>query len=192
MAVELVTKAQLSKMGDVADSLIAFNCREGNIWHHAVDEEETNKVNIKDKVVAAWLKKKKREQHTKLKGFEALTVKEILEEYKNIPNFLDLVKTRKIIADTELKKLQLEGSRNELVSREYVGKACFGYLEMLSTRLLEMPTGRIPKITALLETGSLDAKERAVEVLVKEISKIIANVKRDIVDRLGDDFATPT
>lgn len=187
---DLVGKADLAKMGKVASALISRNIRKGSIWFKAYDKE-SKKIDIDHPVIQEWLDKRasmKSPDEMMLKDYEHLTLKEIMTEYGSIPQFQDICKTYKTIADTELRKIQIEQNRGELVSRDHVAKVCFGYLETLNKRLLEMPSGRAPKIIALVESGSIDLKEKLIESLVKEIAKILKGTKRDLLERIDDNF----
>jgi len=188
--VDLVGKAELAKMGKVASALISRNIRKGSIWYPAYDKE-AKQIDADHPVIQEWLDKRasmKSPDDMMLKDYEHLTLKEIITEYGSIPQFQDLCKTYKTIADTELRKIQIDQNRGDLVSREHVSKVCFGYLETLNKRLLEMPAGRTPKIIALVESGAVDVKEQLIASLVKEIAKIIKGTKRDLLERISDDF----
>ena len=188
---DLVKRSDLARMGKVRASLITKNCLATGVWAEAVDEE-TGYVNVDHILIQEWLGKRedvKSAEEMSLKDWEHLTLKTIIREYSSIPKFQDLARTYKILAETEHKKIQIEASRNQLVSRENIGKVCFGYLETMNRRLLEMPAGQIPKIMAIVDSGADDIREQISEKLVKEFSKIIKGVKHDLIKRLGDDFA---
>ena len=188
---ELIKRAELARMGKVRASLITKNCLKNGVWADAVDEE-TGFVNIDNKLIQAWLAKREHEKgpdEMSLKDWEHLTLKQIIAEHSSIPQFQDLAKTYKILAETEHKKIQIEASRNELVSRENIGKACFGFLEVMNRRLMELPASQIVKILAIADSKASDCSEQITQKLVKEISQIIKGVKQDLINRLGDDFS---
>lgn len=190
----LVKKSDLARMGKVNASLISKNIRKGYKWYYALDND-SGCIDADFPDIVDWLIERenvKSPEDMVLKDYENLTLKNIIEEYSSIPQFHELSKIYKIIADTERTKIQIEASRNELVSREGVAKACFGYLYQLNKRLLDMPQGRVPKIMAIIEEETLDGKEKINELLVDEISKIIKGTKKDLINRLGDDFAEET
>ncbi len=187
----LVKKADLARLGNVEPSLISKNIREGGLWHHALDIG-AQMIDVDDPVIAEWLKSREPEPEVdtlNLKKYENMTLKKIIQKHGGIAQFFELAKTYKLLAEIEYKKIQIEASRNDLVSRDFMGKMLFGFLEQATTQLLQMPAGRVPKIMAVVESGALDAKEKVEELLVKETSKILESVKRQILEGLGDDFA---
>lgn len=191
---ELIKRSDLAKMGKVVAALVTKNCKKKGIWHEAVDEE-TGYVDVDHELIQEWLAKRqsiKGADEMNLKDWEDLTLKQIISEYSSIPKFQDLARTYKILAETEHKKIQIEASRNELVSRKNLGKACFGYLATMNRRLLELPVGQIPKIMAIVDSGADDVREQISEKLIKEFSKIIKVVKHDLINRLGDDLSDET
>ena len=183
-----VTKLALSKMGKTSKQLMTKYCAPGGKFENAVTG--SGKIDLEDAEVQKWLEKRDavidpRDLTVQLYG--KMTINEVSDNYGSVDELESYLKTNKMVVETEHKKMQMEASRQELVSREFVGKACFGIVETSLIKLLDMPRGMIGIIIAILDTKTLGAKEQAEQKLTEEISKILANAKKELIDRLGDE-----
>ena len=180
-----VTRVELSRIAKVAHQVVYRSCKKGGKFHEAMSS--SGKVDIDHPVIAEWLETREvviAADDLTSQEFEDMTVKEICSHYGNVDKLEGYIKTRKMIVETEHKKIQMEASREQLVSREFLGKACFGYLQEANIKLLAMPRGIVERISAILETQALGIKEEAEQVIVVEISKILKNAKKELMDRL--------
>lgn len=185
-----VSKAELAKMGRVTRQRLTQYCRKGEEFHHAVNDE--GMVDAEDEIILDWLKERnKGTSPDKLssKEYEHLTVKDIKDRYGSITKLESFIKVRKMIVETEHKQIQMEATREELVSRKFVGKACFGIVESCNLKLLDMPKGIVEIIGAILKTEVPGSREEAEQTLTKEVSRIIKNAKKEICERLNVEMA---
>lgn len=183
-----VTKLALSKMGKSSKQLMTKYCAPGGKFENAMTG--SGKIDLEDAEVQKWLEKRDAvtdPSDLTVQMYGKMTVNEISENYGSVDELESYLKTNKMVVETEHKKMQMEASREELVSREFVGKACFGIIETALMKLLDMPRGMIEIIIAILDTETMGAKEQAEQRLTKEISKILDNAKKELIDRLGDE-----
>lgn len=181
-----VTKAELARMGKSSYQLIGKYCGEGKKFYDALTD--SGKIDIDHPNVIEWLKKREAVIHPNnitAKQFGKLTVNQIVEHYGNVDKLEGYIKVRKMIVETEHKQIQMEASREQLVSREFVGKACFGILESAFVKLLDVPRGIVEEVAAVLETKVLGAKEECEKILTEVISKILNEAKKEISERLS-------
>jgi hypothetical protein len=193
-----ISKAKLAEMGGVAKQSIGGLCRYGKPLYEAVDER-TNKVDLDHPAVITWLEKKQGKTPTKrelresggtlandlsTEAYGQLTVNQICENYGSITELQEYIKTNKIIAETEHRKIQIAQVKGDLVSRDLVARACFGMIEIAYKRLLEIPTGSLERIIGLLESKMSDSKQQAEELLIAQISKILKGTKKEVANIL--------
>lgn len=77
------------------------------------------------------------------------------------------------------KQLKNEKTRGEVISREYVRKYLFSYLEELNSRLLvDSPAGVIEKIYAMAQSDI--PKSEAIPEYVAELSKMMKDTKHNV------------
>lgn len=176
-------------MGKCSKQLFTPKCKPGGKFADAMTS--TGKIDTHDPVVQEWLNKRENvidPKELKLKQYEKMTVLDITESYGSIDELEGFMKTQKLIVETEHKKIQMEATREELVSRENVGKACFGLVNTAHLKLLDMPTGVLASIAAILETKEPGAMEEAEKLLTEEISKILTDARDGLIERLGDEI----
>ena len=184
--IRYVTKAELARMGKSSYQLIGKYCAEGKKFYDALTD--SGKIDLDHENVIEWLKKREVVVHPNnitARQFGKLTINQIVEHYGNVDKLEGYIKVRKMIVETEHKQIQMEASREELVSRKFVGKACFGAVESAYVKLLDMPRGVVEKISAILETQVPGCKEECEQTLTEEISKIIKSAKNEIAEMLG-------
>lgn len=185
-----ITKAELARRGKSSSQLIGKYCGEGKKFHHALTD--SGKLDADDPVIIEWLKKREAVIHPNnltAQQFGKLTINQVIDHYGNVDKLEGYIKVRKMIVETEHKQIQIEASREELVSREFVGKSCFGIVNASLGKLLDMPRGIVERIAAILETAIPGVKEEAEQVLTEEISKILETAKKEVAERLGVELA---
>lgn len=179
-----VTKSELARLGKVTPAAVSHMVTRGNFDGATLDG---NKLDRDHPSIVEWLETRDEipsAEDLSLAQYEDLTIRQIVKGYGSIEKLENCIKVRKMIAETEYKKIQMQASRDELVSREFVAKACFGIVEDTFSKLLDMPRGAVGKISAILDTKALGVKEESEQVLTEEISKIIKASKRQIAERL--------
>ena len=183
-----VTKAQLARMGKCTAQSVGELCRKGKKLFHAV--QESGRIDVDDDAVVKWLTSRSGVVHPnelEAEEFEKMTVATIVKWYGNIDKLEGYIKTRKMLVETQHKQILMEASREELVSREFIGKACFGILEETFSKLLDMPKGMIERIAAILDTETPGAKQECEQVFTDEISKILKNAKTYLIEKLENE-----
>lgn len=192
-SIRFISKTDLAILGKCTKSLITKNCKEGGPFYDAM--QTSGRLDMDHPIIKAWLVKREiiaDPSALTLAKYEKLTVKEIVMHYGSVDALEGFIKTRKLIVETEAKLLAVEASRDELVSREFIGKTCFGILETALSRLLDMPKASVEKISAVLETAIPGCKEQSEEILAKEISKILEGAKTEIIRTLEWDLVDAT
>jgi hypothetical protein len=120
-----------------------------------------------------------------VKEFEALTIKDICVRYNNIPAFLAIIKSQKIVTENEIKMNALKESRGELISRDLL-KMVFGLIDLMNKRLLECPLSFVSHIADLLKADQVSAVKESEQIITKLISKIISGSKNEIMKQLKE------
>jgi hypothetical protein len=189
-----ISKSELSKIaGGFSDSAISRYCKPDGRWAIAV--HKSGKVDLNHPLIQEWLSDRKKQkdlnkdliddlEEINVKKYENFTIKEICERYSSIEKFQDFIKTRKLLIETEYKKIQIEANRGELINKDLVAKACFSLIDLAFKKLLDMPSGIINRISAILELGDEDCHEQSEKVLTVEVSKILKACKKEITDIL--------
>lgn len=201
---QLVTKGKFSTLSGATRSSIAYHIRKDGKLFNAYDkhlsmidlEHEDAKKFIQDaqssgKAEYNTLNKKKTgsrwdKGEISSEDFDNLTIKEICARWGSIPGAHDVLKTRKTLIETELKINQLSQNVGELVKRKEVADVCFSIINDSFKQLLEMPDGIMPRIKALIEGNALDCDIQCVDIIKKQIGKIIKNAKQSIMKKLEE------
>lgn len=181
-----VTKAELGRMGQCSYQLITQNSAPGKKFHGALTAD--GKMDLDHPEVKKWLEQRKdviSPSKITSKQFDRLTIKQVTDHYSNVEKLEGYIKVRKMIVETEHKQIQMEASRELLVSREFVAKVCFGIIGAALIKLLDMPRGMVDEISAILDTGVLGSKEECEQLLTKEISLILQNAKDEVSEKLS-------
>lgn len=182
-----VSKAQLARDGKCSPQLISKKCAEGGAFFDAM--EESGKIDVDHENVIKWLVARELVIHPNdltTSVFEKMTVREINQHYGNVDKLEGYIKTNKLIVETEHKKMMMQASREELVSREFLAKACFGIIDTAMVKLMDMPRGMVERVAAILETDQPGVKEESEQLMTDEISKILKSAKREVIGQLGE------
>ena len=185
-----VTKAKLARLGKCSHQLITKYTKPGGKFAVAVGP--AGKVDTHHKVVVDWLKTRENvvsPQDITTKHFGEMTINQVTESYGDVDKLEGFIKVRKLIAETEHKQVMMAEKRGTLIDRDLVAKACFGFLEAATQKLLEMPKGIVIELQAIFETQSPSMKEDSQQYLTDEISKILEGVKKEVSDKLQLDDA---
>ncbi len=168
--------------------LLTRECKKQGKFFEAWDDK-AKKIDASHPSVVEWLNRRNGKvsaNDVTMKQFDNMTLKELCDNHSDSNQFLALIKTRKILADTAHRELIIASSREELVSKKLVGNVCFGYLDQLNRRLPETASGLIDKIFSICERGDVDAREQAKAEINKKLKRLISGTKDRVADRMGD------
>jgi len=182
-----VSKAEVARKGNTSRALITQKCVEAGVWFRAGAVSPDGNVDIENSSVSNWLESRASvvsPNDLTSKEFGKMTINRVTEHYGGVAKLEIYVKTRKLLADTEHKQVMMAEKRGELVDRDTIAKACFGFLEGATQKLLEMPRGVVERILAILETETPSVKEQCEEFIASEISKILKGVQHEVCDKL--------
>ena len=96
-----------------------------------------------------------------------LTVRQVVTTYGLIPDFVEVLKAAKTIADIDNRRMLTAERRGDLIERDFVRVHIFGVIGASFTRLLsDSPRTITTRVRSLIESGETD---EAVEVVIRSL-----------------------
>lgn len=94
-----------------------------------------------------------------LHKYQDLTIRQICSRFGTLAQFEYFLKASKTIEDVVEKQLKNQEKRGELISRELIEKHLIGYVEQLSSRVLnDAPKAIVKRVRAGVKAGSSDGE----------------------------------